>query len=121
MLQNLRLALRALSKTPAFTAVALATLALGIGANVAIFSAINTLFLRPLAFSEPERLVRVWGSFADRGLDQANLSWPRFEFFRDNLDLVSGLSAMSGTGFTLTGRGDPLPVNAARVTALRNE
>lgn len=117
MLQNLRLALRSLGKTPGFSVVAVLVLALGIGANVAIFSAINTLFLRPLAFAEPERLVRVWGSFADRGLDQANLSWPRYEFFRDNSDTFAAISAMTGTGFTLTGRGDPIPVNAARVTA----
>jgi predicted permease len=117
MLQNLRFALRALLKTPAFTAVALATLAIGIGANVAIFSAINTLFLRPLAFAQPERLVRVWGAFADRGLDQANLSWPRYEYFRDNLDVFTEMSAMSFTGFTLTGRGDPVQINAARVSA----
>ncbi|MBI2510632.1 MAG: ABC transporter permease [Opitutae bacterium] len=116
MTTNVRLALRSLAKSPGFALVALATLALGIGANVAIYSAINTLFLRPLAFAESSRLVRVWGAFADRGLDQANLSWPRYEHFRDNVDAVESLSAFTGTAFTLTGRGDPLQLTAARVT-----
>jgi len=116
MTTNIRLALRSLAKSPGFTTVALITLALGIGANVAIYSAINTLFLRPLKFAEPSRLVRLWGAFADRGLDQANLSYPRFEHFRDNLDAVESLSALAGTAFTLTGRGDPVQLTAARVT-----
>ncbi|MBX3735139.1 MAG: ABC transporter permease [Candidatus Didemnitutus sp.] len=116
MTTNLRLALRSLARSPGFTAVALLTLALGIGANVAIYSAINTLFLRPLNFAEPSRLVRVWGAFADRGLDQANLSYPRYEHFRDNLDAVESLSALAGTAFTLTGGGDPVQLTAARVT-----
>jgi predicted permease len=116
MTTNLRLALRSLAKSPGFTTVALLTLALGIGANIAIYSAINTLFLRPLNFADSTRLVRVWGAFADRGLDQANLSYPRYEHFRDNLDAVDSLSAFAGTVFTLTGRGDPIQLTAARVS-----
>lgn len=116
-MSDLKLAFRQLFKHPGFTLIALLTLALGIGANVAIFSAINTLFFRPLSFQEPARLVRVWGAFADRGLDQANLSYPRFEYFRDQMSVFTDLSAQSFTGFTITGQGDPRQEQAARVSA----
>lgn len=116
MPQHLRLAFRQLAKSPGYSVAALLTLALGIGANVAIFSAINTLFFRPLAFQEPERIVRVWGAFADRGLDQANLSFPRYEYLRDQLDVFTEMSAFAFTGFNVTGRGDPEQVQAARVS-----
>ncbi len=116
-MNNLSFAFRQLAKHPGFTLIALLTLALGIGANVAIFSAINTLFLRPLSFQEPDRLVRVWGAFADRGLDQANMSYPRFEYLRDQMDVFTDLSAQSFTGFTVTGRGDPAQEQASRVSA----
>jgi len=116
MLPNLRHAFRSLTKTPAFSLIALATLAIGIGANVAIFSAINTLFLRPLAFPQPERLVRIWGSFPERGLNQTNLSWPRYLQFRDNTEALESTSAAAVTALTLTGRGDAVQITAGRVT-----
>ncbi len=116
-MSDLKFAFRQLLKHPGFTLIALGTLVLGIGANVAIFSAINTLFFRPLSFAEPSRLVRVWGAFADRGLDQANFSYPRYEAVRDQMEVFTGLAAQSFTGFTLTGRGDPEQVQASRVSA----
>jgi predicted permease len=117
MFSDLRYATRQLLKHPGFTLIALLTLALGIGANVAIFSAINTLFFRPLSLQEPARLVRVWGAFADRGLDQSNFSYPRFEYIRDQMTVFTDLSAQSFTGFTITGRGDPTQEQASRVSA----
>jgi predicted permease len=116
-MNDFRFASRQLVKHPGFTLIALLTLALGIGANVAIFSAINTLFFRPLSFAEPARLVRVWGAFVDRGLDQANFSYPRFEYMRDQMTVFTELSAQSFTGFTVTGRGDPGQEQAGRVSA----
>ena len=77
-MNDFRYALRQLLRQPGFTIMAVVALALGIGANTVLFSAINTLFLRPLSYPQPEQLVRVWGSFPERGLDRANVSWPRF-------------------------------------------
>ena len=117
MLSDLRYALRQLAKAPGYTALAVGALALGIGANTVLFSAITTLFLRPLPYTEPARLVRVWGSFPERGLEQANVSWPRYCAWRDQSQGFSAFAAQAFTGFTLTGRGDPENLQATRVTA----
>lgn len=112
----MRFAFRSLLKSPGYTALAVGALALGIGANTVLFSVINTLFLRPLAFSEPAQLVRVWGSFPARGLEQANLSWPRFTALRDQQQSFADFAAQSFTAFTLTGGGEPEQLQASRVT-----
>ena len=110
-------ALRQLLKSPGYTALAVGALALGIGANTVLFSAINTLFLRPLGYAQPEQLTHVWGSFPERGLDQANVSWPRYSAWRAQQEVFTEFAAQTFTGFTLTGRGDPENLPAARVTA----
>jgi putative ABC transport system permease protein len=115
-MRDLRYALRQLLRQPGFTIIAVVALALGIGANTVLFSAINTLFLRPLSYPEPQQLVRVWGSFPERGLDRANVSWPRFSAWRDQQQSFTEFSAQSFTGFTMTGRGDPENLNGVRVT-----
>src|SRR5437868_11581116 len=104
-MREFRYAFRQLLRQPGFTIIAVVALALGIGANTVLFSAINTLFLRPLSYPRPEQLVRVWGSFPERGLDRANVSWPRFTAWRDQQQSFTEFSAQSFTGFTLTGRG----------------
>jgi predicted permease len=115
-MKDFRYALRQLLRQPGFTILAVVALALGIGANTVLFSAINTLFLRPLSYPQPEQLVRVWGSFPERGLDRANVSWPRYSAWRDQQQSFTDFSAQSFTGFTLTGRGDPENLNGVRVT-----
>src|SRR5205085_7552127 len=115
-MKEFRYAFRQLVRQPGFTVIAVVALALGIGANTVLFSAINTLFLRPLSYPHPEQLVRVWGSFPERGLDRANVSWPRFTAWRDQQQSFTEFSAQSFTGFTLTGRGDPENLNGVRVT-----
>src|SRR4051794_11911950 len=70
LLHDLRYATRILLKQPGFTAIAVLTLALGIGTNTAIFSLVNDLFLRPLPFAQPARVVRIYGDAKDRGLKQ---------------------------------------------------
>ena len=115
-MREFRYALRQLLRQPGFTIIAVVALALGIGANTVLFSAINTLFLRPLSYPHPEQLVRVWGSFPERGLDRANVSFPRFSTWREQQQSFTEFSAQSFTGFTLTGRGDPENLNGVRVT-----
>src|SRR4051794_21156956 len=115
-MREFRYAFRQLLRQPGFTILAVVALALGIGANTVLFSAINTLFLRPLSYPRPEQLVRIWGSFPERGLDRANVSWPRFTSWRDQQQSFTEFSAQSFTGFTLTGRGDPENLNGVRVT-----
>jgi putative ABC transport system permease protein len=115
-MKDFRYALRQLLRQPGFTVLAVVALALGIGANTVLFSAINTLFLRPLSYPQPEQLVRAWGSFPERGLDRANVSWPRYSAWRDGQQILTDFAAQSFTGFTLTGRGDPENLNGIRVT-----
>src|SRR5437762_2682632 len=115
-MKEFRYAFRQLLRQPGFTIIAVVALALGIGANTVLFSAVNTLFLRPLSYPHPEQLVRVWGSFPERGLDRANVSWPRFQAWRDQQQSFTEFSAQSFTGFTMTGRGEPQNINGVRVT-----
>src|ERR1700737_918134 len=117
MFGDLRYALRSLMKAPAFSAIAVLTLALGIGANTAIFSLIHDLFLRGLPFSEPSRILRVNSEAKDRNVQQIPFSVPRFWHYRDSQTVFSEFAADTGTGFILTGLGDPIQLNGANQTA----
>jgi predicted permease len=112
---GLRQALRSLRRAPAFTLAAVATLALGIGANTAIFSAVNGVLLNPLAYPEPERLVVVWGRHTSIGRETASL--PDFLDWRAQASSFEGLAAMTNTRFNLTGSGEPEVVNGGLATA----
>src|SRR5882724_11838641 len=116
MIPDLKYAFRTLSKTPGFTFIAVVTLALGIGLNTAIFSLINDLFLRGLTFQEPERVVHMFANSKDSNLIEIAVSAPRFSHYRDGQTIFSGFAAENGTGFTLTGVGDPVQLNGSRVT-----
>jgi len=117
MMIDLRFAIRQLLKSPAFTLLAVLTLALGIGMNTAIFSLINDLFLRGLPFAEPDRLVIIQAEAKERNLEQLPMSVPRFTHFRDGQTVFSSIAADTGTGFIMTGIGDPIQVNGANQTA----
>ena len=114
---DLRFAFRQLLKSPGFTLLAVLTLALGIGMNTAIFSLIHNLFLRGLPFAEPEQLIVTQAEAKERNLEQLPMSVPRFWHFRDGQTVFSNLAADTGTGFILTGLGDPIQVNGANQTA----
>ena len=116
-MNDLRFALRQLRKSPAFTFVAVLTLALGIGANTAIFSLIQDLFLRGLPFSEPDRLVRIYGESKERDLKQMPSSVPKFWHYRDGQTVFSSIAADWSNGFIMTGSGEPIQLLGGNVTA----
>ena len=114
---DVRVGLRALRKNAGLTVAALLTLALGIGANAALFSVVNEVLLRPLPFAEPARLVSFWGSAPDKGLPVVNYPEAFYVYFRTRSRTLESIAAYDGVGFTLTGAGDPERVNGANVTA----
>lgn len=117
IIQDLRYALRQLRKNPGFTAVAVITLALGIGASTAIFSAVDTVLLRPLPYREPERLVVVTESLPAMSADEIGVSASEYIDYRDRNHSFSQVASYETAGFNLTGEGRPLRVNAAQISA----
>ena len=114
---KLRYAFRQLLKSPGFTATAVLGLALGIGANVALFSVVNSVFLRPLAYRDPDRLVRLSSTNTQQNLTRVGFSFPRFQDVQQRQDVFSDLALSIFTAFTLTGHGDPEQVPALQVSA----
>ncbi len=100
--QDVRFAFRSLLKTPSFSAVALLTLSLGIGGTTAIWSAVDTVLLRPLPFPEPDRLVAVWTSEPKRGQKTGANSHPDFEDYRAQSASFEDLATFRSLGYTLT-------------------
>jgi putative ABC transport system permease protein len=116
-LHDLRYAIRQQRKNPAFTIVAVITLALGIGANTAIFSVVNTILLQPLPYKDPERLVLVWEENAKQGYPTDTPTAANFGDWRDQNQLFEGMAAMAPDSFNLTGSGDPERLEGRRVSA----
>src|SRR5215471_2220436 len=102
-LHDARYALRTLLKSPGFTAVALLTLALGIGANIAIFTIVNAVLLRPLPFPEPERLVRVFADLNRTGAKDVGLPVPELDDLRDRSGLFESVSVIFPVSTALRG------------------
>jgi len=117
LLQDVRLALRKLLRSPGFAAVAIATLALGIGANTAIFSVIDRVLLQPLPYSQPDRLVRLQLKFRD-GFGNS-VSIPKFMAWKQHTQAFQAICAynFSGPGLNLSGGAMPEQVKAIHVTA----
>ena len=116
LFQDLRYALRQLRKNPGFTAVAVLTLALGLGANSAIFSVVDAVLLRPLPFHAPSRLVVVRPTEPGRR-DDIGVSYPTFLDWRARNHVFEGLSVFREDDFTLTGQGEPAHLTGAVVSA----
>jgi len=117
LVKDIRYGVRSLLKHPGFAAIAVVTLALGIGANTAIFSVVNAVLLRPLPFKEPDRIVMVWERRANSGRANLPISGHEFAAWRERSQSFASLALIQPDGLNLTGRGDPLNVNAARVSA----
>lgn len=115
-LHDLRYAIRLQRKNPGFTIVAVIALALGIGANTAIFSVVNTVLLRPLPYKDPERLVMVWEEATKAGYPQDTPTAANFGDWRDQNQVFEGMAAITDTSFNLTGAGDPERLEGQRVS-----
>jgi putative ABC transport system permease protein len=113
--QDLRYGLRTLARKPGFTIVAIIALALGIGANTAIFSVINSVLLSPLAYHDPAALVVINHDYPKINL-KASVSAIGYTHYRDNVKSFESVAAVTGGGFNLTGGGDPEQVNGSMVT-----
>jgi len=117
LLQDIKYGIRGLIKRPSFTIVAVVTLALGIGANAAIFSVVNTVLLKPLRFRDPERLVMVWEEASFAGFPQNTPAPANYVDWKTQAKSFEDIAATAGTSFNLTGGGDPERVEARAVTA----
>jgi putative ABC transport system permease protein len=114
--EDLRYGVRALLKNPGFSLIAILTLALGIGANTAIFTVVNAALLRGLPYREPERLVHLWEGTPQKEFPRREASYPDFLDWRQNQSFES-MAAYTGGGFTLTGRDAPERIQGARGSA----
>ena len=117
LMQDLRYGARMLRKSPGFTTVAVLTLALGIGANTAMFSLVDGVLLRPLPYAEPERIVIFIQSYPSVGLSRWGISQFLFASFREQARSFERSAAYTTTGLNLTGLDEPVRVQAANVTA----
>jgi putative ABC transport system permease protein len=117
VLQDLRYAIRASLKKPAFIAIVVLALAIGIGANTAIFSVVNAILLRPLPFKNPDRIVMVWMDNGKLKVDQDWHSYPNYVDYRDQSSTFEEVAAFNDRSFNLTGTGEPVRVIGAWSTA----
>jgi len=117
LLQDVRYAFRIFRAAPGFTAVAILTLALGIGVNTAIFSAVNAVLLRPLPYPDPDRLVRLFETNESHGWSHFSVSPPTFMDWRQQTQSFVGMASMRGATYNYTGGTEPERLTGARVNA----
>jgi putative ABC transport system permease protein len=113
--QDIRYAFRVIAKSPGFTAAAVLTLALGIGANTAIFSVVNAVLLRPLPYPQPEQIVSVYDVQPNYG--NAPMSYPEYADWRDKSQVFQNLAAQGSASVVLSGLGAAEQVRVVRVSA----
>ncbi|HKQ04033.1 MAG TPA: ABC transporter permease [Blastocatellia bacterium] len=117
IIQDLRYGLRLLLKRPGFTFLAIITLALGIGANTAIFSVVDAVLLRPLPYPQADRLVFLWSTMIGQGVPTSGSSMPDYRDWRDRNDTLEGLGAFYYGDFSLSSAGsEPERVQGAYIT-----
>src|ERR1700719_4112245 len=115
MLSEIKVALRGLAKSPGFTIIAIATLALAIGANSAVFSLINALLVRPLPYQQPAKLALIWEQFATQGLDRIPVSPPEYLDLEKDFQSGMGIAAFNYQTFNLGGGDVPERISGALV------
>jgi len=116
LLKDITYGIRTLIKSPGFTIVAIVALTLGIGANTAIFSVVNSVLLRPLPYSDPSRLVQLWEANVAKARNEIPASYPNFADWRDQNHVFDQVVAYSDWSFNLTGSGEPERIRSAIVS-----
>ena len=111
--RDFRFAIRGLARSRSFTLIAVLTLALGIGANTAIFSVVNTVLLRPLAYTQPDQLVSVRSKLLGRNRNDVPMSEPEYQDIRSGVPALRELAAVWPISINLTGLGEPERIQAA--------
>ncbi|MFP5264632.1 MAG: ABC transporter permease [Blastocatellia bacterium] len=117
LIQDLRYSVRVLLKRPAFTAIIVLALAIGIGANTAIFSVINAILLRPLPYKNPDRISMIWLDNKKLGVDQDWHSYPNYMDYKEQNQSFEDMAAFNDRSFNLTGAGEPVRVTGVWATA----
>ena len=115
LVQDLRFGLRLHAKAPALAAIALVTLALGIGANTALFSVVNAVLINPLPYKQPDRLMALYSS--DKDFHRSSISYPNFQDWRRDNQVFSSIAAFRPDIFMMTGRGQPDRVKVEMVSS----
>jgi putative ABC transport system permease protein len=116
IIKDIRFAIRGLLKHPGFTAIAIVTLALGIGGSTSIFTVVNAALLRGLPYKSPDRLYHLWEQTPKQEFPKREFSYPDYQDYQQN-NVFEGLAAYTGGGAILSGQGDPESLNAPRVNA----
>ena len=116
MLKEIRFAFRNLAKTPAFTCIAIVTLALAIGANTAVLSLVNALLIRPLPYKAPQNLVLLWERFPTQGLDRIPVSAPEYLDYEKQLTRFEKIGALNYSAYNLTTGDVPERISGAVVS-----
>ena len=117
LIQDIRYALRMQRRSPGFTAIAVLTLGLGVGANTAIFSLVSAVLLRPLSYQEPERLVMVWEDESAAGAPRETPAVGNYADWKAQNQVFADMAALDQRIFNLTGDGEPVRILAVGVTA----
>jgi putative ABC transport system permease protein len=114
--RDMRFAVRSLLRSPAFTAIAVLTLAIGIGANTAIFSVVYSVLLRPLAYAEPEQLISIRAAYSGTGAQDIPASQPEYNDLLSEVSALHDLAAVYPISINLTGLGEPQRIQASVVS-----
>jgi putative ABC transport system permease protein len=117
LMQDIRFAARMLRKSPGFALIAILTLALGIGANTAIFSVVDAVLLKPLPYPQPDRIAAVWGTHSKMGETSRAISFPDFRDLQEQNHVFEHIAVYTDDTTSLTGTGEPLHLFAEKVSA----